>query len=97
MNKRRQRSRGVLKGEKMSTNKLSRDYLVDLVVNKYFVNVDRHNMQSVLDCFTSDAIFTIQSAFTDHEGRDTGIRKMFETFFATYKTSVHKDSSRAGR
>ena len=74
-----------------STNKLSRDYLVDLVVNKYFANVDRHNMQPVLDCFTSDAIFTIQSAFTDHEGRDTGIRRMFETFFATYKTSVHKD------
>src|SRR6266849_3815894 len=75
----------------MSTNKLSRDYLVDLVVNKYFANVDRHNMQPVLDCFTADAFFTIQSAFTDHEGRDTGIRRMFETFFATYKTSIHKD------
>jgi ketosteroid isomerase-like protein len=71
------------------SSKFSREYLVDMVVNRYFANVDRKDLAAVLECFTADAVFTVQSAFTSHEGRDTGIRGMFETFFASYPTGRH--------
>jgi ketosteroid isomerase-like protein len=68
------------------------DYYVDMVESKYFANVDRKDMDAVLDCFTEDAVFTIQSAFTTHEGRETGIRRMFENLFETYPQKiVHRD------
>lgn len=58
----------------------SREYYVDMVENRYFGNVDAKNLEGVLECFREDAVFTIQSAFTTHEGRDEGIRRMFETY-----------------
>ncbi len=67
-----------------------RDY-IDVVENQYFANVDRKNLQGILDCFYPDAVFTIQSAFSTHEGRDTGIRKMFENLFERYSKILHKD------
>lgn len=68
------------------------DYYVDMVESKYFANVDRKDMEAVLDCFAEDAVFTIQSAFTTHEGRDAGIRQMFENLFETYSQKiVHRD------
>jgi len=74
------------------TDLRQRDYYVDMVEQKYFANVDRKDMDAVLDCFTEDAVFTIQSAFTTHEGRDTGIRKMFENLFETNSQKiVHRD------
>jgi ketosteroid isomerase-like protein len=74
------------------TNLRQRDYYVDMVEEKYFASVDRKDMEAVLDCFAEDAVFTIQSAFTTHEGRDTGIRQMFENLFATYEQKiVHRD------
>jgi len=70
----------------------SHDYYVDMVENRYFGKVDNKDLEAVLDCFTEDAVFTIQSAFTTHEGRDTGIRKMFENLFSTYEPKiVHRD------
>lgn len=74
------------------TNLRHRDYYVDMVESKYFANVDRKDMDAVLDCFAEDAVFTIQSAFTTHEGRDTGIRQMFANLFETYSQKiVHRD------
>jgi ketosteroid isomerase-like protein len=73
----------------MSASKFSREYLIDMVVNRYFAKVDRKDLGTVLDCFTPDAVLTVQSAFTAHEGRDTGIRTMFETFFASYPAGRH--------
>jgi hypothetical protein len=35
------------------------------------------------------AFLTVQSALTTHEGRGTGICRMFETFFASYPTGRH--------
>lgn len=67
------------------------EYYVDMVENKYFAMVDRKDLAATLDCFCEDAVFTIQSAFTTHEGRDTGIRRMFETFFDSYATIIHKE------
>ena len=81
----------VLVGERVEQAK-GHEFYVDVVENRYFGNVDRKDMDAVLDCFAEDAVFTIQSAFTVHEGRDTGIRQMFENLFATYEPKiVHRD------
>ena len=45
-----------------------REYLIDMVENKYFANVDAKRLQPALDCFVPDAEFTIQSAFSKHVG-----------------------------
>jgi ketosteroid isomerase-like protein len=70
--------------------KRRQDY-IHLVEDRYFANVDRKDLEGVLECFTEDAIFTIQSAFSTHRGRDTGIRKMFEGLFERYSRIVHRD------
>lgn len=70
---------------------MTRDDYIELVENRYFANVDRKNIEGVLECFHPDAAFIIQSAFSTHEGRDTGIRKMFENLFEKYSEVLHKD------
>ena len=75
----------------MSSGKFPAEYYKDMVENRYFDKVDRKDLGGVLRTFTPSAAFTIQSAFTTHEGRDTGIRKMFENLFENYKIIVHKD------
>ena len=67
------------------------NYYVEMVEKKYFASVDKKDMGAVLDCFNKDAVFTIQSAFDVNEGRDQGIRKMFEEYFKNFKWGVHKD------
>jgi len=69
---------------------LTRDGLIDLALNKYFASVDRKDMDATLACFHETALFTIQTADTVHEGR-VGLRRMFETFFSSYRTIVHRD------
>lgn len=70
---------------------MTREGYIELVEKRYFANVDRKNIEGVLECFHPDAVFTIQSAFSTHEGRDTGIRKMFENLFEKYSEVLHKD------
>lgn len=69
---------------------LGRAALIDLAINRYFGNVDKKNMDAVLDCFNDEALFCVQTAFTRHAGK-TEIRRMFEDFFGAWKTIVHKD------
>jgi ketosteroid isomerase-like protein len=69
---------------------LSRAELVDLAIHRYFGNVDRKNMDAVLDCFNDEALFCVQTAFTRHAGK-AAIRRMFEDFFGAYAEIVHKD------
>ena len=66
------------------------DYYVK-IVEHYFGSLDRKDMAETLACFCEDAVFTIQSAFATYEGRDVGIKQMFENFFENYSTGVHKD------
>lgn len=75
----------------MSATPRPLNFYTDMIAQKYFAAVDRKDLKATLECFCPDAVFTIQSSFTVHEGRDTGIKKMFETFFAGYKTIIHKD------
>ena len=69
---------------------LSRDELVDLALNKYFGNVDAKNLDAVLDCFQDNAMITVQTAFTVHDGKDN-IKRMFVDFMDTWETIVHRD------
>ncbi len=73
--------------------KLTATELVDLVVQNYFKNVDGKNLDSVLDCFTQDALLTVQTAGVSHRGRDDEIRKMFAGFMGDIKTIYHGDFS----
>jgi hypothetical protein len=65
----------------MSSGKFPAEYYKDMVVSKYFGRVDHKDLGAVLRTFAPGAVFTIQSAFTTYEGRDTGIKKMFENLF----------------
>lgn len=69
---------------------LNRAGLIDLAINRYFGNVDKKDMNAVLDCFNDEALFCVQTAFTRHAGKDE-IKRMFEDFFGAWESIVHKD------
>lgn len=69
---------------------LSRDELIDFATKTYFGNVDAKNLDAVLDCFHDEAIFTVQTSFTVHDGKDE-IREMFVRFMDSYETIIHRD------
>lgn len=69
---------------------LDHNSTVELALQKYFANVDAKNIEAVLDCFHDNAMITVQTAFTIHEGK-AAIRRMFEDFMATYASIVHRD------
>jgi ketosteroid isomerase-like protein len=72
------------------TSSLSRDGLVELALNKYFASVDRKDLEATLACFHETALFTVQTAWTTHEGH-AGLTRMFTDFFSAYKTIIHRD------
>ncbi len=65
------------------------EYYVDIVTKRYFHGVDNYNMEQVLDCFHEDAVLTEVTSMTVHEGREAGIRKMFEGLFAAHDRIWH--------
>lgn len=69
---------------------LSRAELIDLAINRYFANVDAKNLDAALACFHDEALFCVQTAFTRHSGK-AEIARMFEDFFGSYETIIHKD------
>ena len=69
---------------------LNRAGLEQLAIHDYFGNVDRKNLEAVLDCFHDNAMITVQTAFTTHVGREE-IRRMFVDFMGAYKTIIHRD------
>ena len=70
---------------------LTRKQMINMVEHSYFSNVDHKNLNVVLDCFAGDAVFTVQSAFTSYEGRDTGSKKFYETSTAGCQEIWHGD------
>ena len=58
------------------------------VEQNYFGNVDMKFLESVLDCFHSDAMFTIQTANLTHTGT-VEIRRMFTDFFQAFRKIWH--------
>ena len=73
------------------SKKLTREQLIDMVQKQYFANVDKKDLPAVTGCFNEDAVFTIQSSFTVHEGRDDGIKGMFERLFENHSSILHDD------
>ena len=65
------------------------EYYVDIVTKRYFHGVDNYDMEMVLDCFHEDAVLTEVTSMTVHEGRDEGIRKMFEGLFDAHSRIWH--------
>jgi hypothetical protein len=65
------------------------EYYVDIVTKRYFDGVDNYNLEKVLDCFHPDAVLTEVTSQTAHEGRDAGIRTMFEGLFAAHSRIWH--------
>lgn len=72
---------------------IRREQLTEAVEQRYFANLDAKNLEATLECFVPDAVFTIQSAFTTHIGRDTGIRSMLERLFERYEKIDHNNFS----
>ncbi len=69
---------------------LDRAALIDLATMRYFASVDRKDMAAALDCFHDEALFCVQTEFTRHAGK-AAIQRMFEGFFGSYASIVHKD------
>jgi len=65
------------------------EYYVDIVTKRYFDGVDNYNLEKVLDCFHEDAVLTEVTSQTVHNGRDEGIRTMFEGLFAAHSRIWH--------
>lgn len=65
------------------------EYYLDIVTKRYFHGVDTKNMEMVLDCFAEDAFVQEVTSDTTHRGRDTGIRRMFETLFSNFGRNWH--------
>jgi ketosteroid isomerase-like protein len=69
---------------------LDREGLIDLAINKYFANVDKKDLDAVLDCFHDNAMMTVQTSFTIHSGKND-IKAMFSEFMSSYDVIVHRD------
>ena len=67
------------------------EYYLQMVEEEFFASIDRRDLSATLNCFCEDAVFTIQSAFTTFEGRDTGIRRMFQNSLENFSSAVHQD------
>ncbi len=64
--------------------------LIDLAINQYFGNVDKKDLERVLNCFHDNAMLTVQTVFTLHEGKQN-IGRMFKDFFDNYDVIIHRD------
>lgn len=74
------------------TNVQSREFLIDMVVNKYFNGVDTYNLEQVLNCFSEDASITIRSGQpAQHDGL-AEIKVMYEELFKHFPNKMlHRD------
>ncbi len=71
--------------------KLSREELISLVVDEYCGKTDVHKLDEVLDTMQPDVTFDIPTHGAHHEGRDTGIRTMFDRLYEAHAGVWHGD------
>lgn len=72
-----------------AAGRLPHEYYVDIVTKRYFHGVDNKNLDLVLACFHEDAFLHELTSDTRHDGRDRGIRRMFEDLFANHGRIWH--------
>jgi len=65
------------------------EHYTDFVTKRYFHGVDNYDMDMVLDCFHEDATLTEVTSMTVHQGRDAGIKTMFEAFLGAHSRIWH--------
>ncbi len=61
------------------------------LVERYFAAVDRKDLAATLACFAPDARFGIANHGLFYEGRDSGLRGMFERLNGRYARVWHGD------
>ncbi len=61
------------------------------LVERYFAAVDQMNLEATLACFVPDARFVIANHDLEYQGRDTGLRGMFERLNNRYASVWHGD------
>jgi ketosteroid isomerase-like protein len=61
------------------------------LVERYFAAVDRKDLAATLACFAPDARFGIANHGVFYEGRDSGLRGMFERLNGRYARVWHGD------
>jgi hypothetical protein len=59
------------------------------LAERYFAAVDHMDLAATLACFTPDARFTIATYDILYEGRDQGLKGMYERLFARYAKIWH--------
>ena len=65
------------------------EYYIDIVTQRYFHGVDNFDMQLILSCFHEDATLTEVTSMTTHQGKDAGIKTMFEAFLGAHSRVWH--------
>lgn len=61
------------------------------LVERYFAAVDQMDLEATLACFVPDARLVIANHGLEYEGRDTGLRGMFERLNKRYASVWHGD------
>ena len=59
------------------------------MVERYFAAVNRKDLSATLSFFAPDAVFTVATYGTEHHGRDTELRSLFERLFSRYEHIWH--------
>lgn len=72
--------------------RLSRDAAIALL-ERYFRFVDGKDIDGLMGVLTADCRVRIETDELDHDGRDSGVRAMFERLFARYATIWHGNFS----
>ncbi len=66
---------------------LRRAQIVNLVEHSYYSNIDFRRLGTVLDCFASDAVLSVDGRL--HRGRDGEIRQYLTQMLADHPTIRH--------
>ena len=66
---------------------LRRAQIVNLVEHSYYSNIDFRRLGTVLDCFASDAVLSVDGRH--HRGRDGEIRQYLTRMLADHPTIRH--------
>lgn len=60
-------------------------------IDRYFDAVDARDIEATLAVMTVDCTLSVLTDSITHQGRDTGIRQMFERRLQTVKTASHEN------
>ncbi len=65
--------------------------IMNMVEHSYFSNLDHRRPETVLDCFATDAVLTVQPPRAVHTGRDRGIKEFVLSLLTRHQSISHSD------